>query len=136
MSLFIAPEVTHEFVILGVDLLHDFLNLPGILPEPARVLARTEIVGSLLGVVGVEIGEFFDLREVVLMQNFVIIALCEITFEFHRKFAHFRSSFWECAMSLAKGKLTICYCVLKHVRGEFLVDQRHVRSRSATCVFW
>ena len=123
MSLFIAPEVTHEFVILGVDLLHDFLDVPGILPEPAGVLARTEIVGSLLGVVGVEIGEFFDLREVVLMQNFVIIALCEITFEFHRKFAHFRGSLWEWALSLAKGKLTIRYCILKRVRGEFLVDQ-------------
>ena len=78
--------------------------------------------------VGVEIGEFFDLREIALMQDFVIIALCEIAFEFHRKFAHFRSPLWECALSLAKGELTISYCILKHVRGEFFVDQRHIRS--------
>ena len=33
--------------------------------------------------VGVEIGEFFDLGEIALMQDFVIIALCEIAFEFN-----------------------------------------------------
>ena len=86
--------------------------------------------------VGVEIGEFFDLGEIALMQDLVIIALCKIAFEFHRKFAHFRSPLRECALPLAKGELTISDRIFKHVRGEFLVDKRHIRSRSATCVLW
>ena len=64
-----------------------------ILSEPTWVLARTEIIGGLLSVEGVEMGKSVYLRKIVLMQNLVIIAFSKITLKLNRKFTHLSGPF-------------------------------------------